>query len=366
MVMAPAFSSTRQATAFALLLLVLLLLPVLAGSKFLPPREQTYAARDWTSGPYPWIRQQVFVEQGDIDVAFVGSSHMMWAIDTPYVQESLSTKLGRQATVRSVCWGGGGFDALYFITKDLLEHRRVKMLVFYDESQCTSGNAMASTWFRFGDDAGELTGLSWNYKARFYLASVVGMPRNLLGLLRSDLPADLFSSKPNYMQRAFHAPNPAARLGSVSGDNGTINPVPLAPYRPETAANPADVCVYAPAAASCFQISSQPMHPMDLFFASKFAALAREHGCRLVLLHIPLMHEVGSVTMQESQFFPKILQTDTTLIGIPPAKLFENLSREQVNRLYSSPEHFNKNGQEFFTALLTPALLRIYEDRSDP
>jgi hypothetical protein len=38
--MRPAFSSTKQAAAFALLLLVLLLSPALAGRKFLPSREQ--------------------------------------------------------------------------------------------------------------------------------------------------------------------------------------------------------------------------------------------------------------------------------------------------------------------------------------
>jgi hypothetical protein len=51
--MRPAFSSTKQAAAFALLLLFVLLSPVLAGKRWLPPRECSYAVQGWDNGPYP-------------------------------------------------------------------------------------------------------------------------------------------------------------------------------------------------------------------------------------------------------------------------------------------------------------------------
>src|SRR5215469_11422980 len=46
-VMRPAFSSTRQAGAFVLLLLALLLAPALVGKKFLPSREAVYSSIWW-------------------------------------------------------------------------------------------------------------------------------------------------------------------------------------------------------------------------------------------------------------------------------------------------------------------------------
>ena len=83
--MRPAFSSTKQAAAFAGLLLALLLSPVLVGKNLLPPREQAYAVPGWSNGPYPWIRNQIFEETNDIDIAIIGSSHIWNAINTPYV-----------------------------------------------------------------------------------------------------------------------------------------------------------------------------------------------------------------------------------------------------------------------------------------
>ena len=44
--MRPAFSSTRQAGMFALLLLLLLVLPLLPKS-FLPPRRESYSSEPW-------------------------------------------------------------------------------------------------------------------------------------------------------------------------------------------------------------------------------------------------------------------------------------------------------------------------------
>ncbi len=121
MLMRPAFASTRQAGAFAFLVLVLLLLPVLVTKSLLPPRQELYAFMGWeTTGPHPYHSRLIFEEKEDIDIAIVGSSEILYGIDAPYVQEALSKKLGTlqlcapldgeaQATTHSIsspriCW----------------------------------------------------------------------------------------------------------------------------------------------------------------------------------------------------------------------------------------------------------------------
>lgn len=73
------------------------------------------------------------------------------------------------------------------------------------------------------------------------------------------------------------------------------------------------------------------------------------------------MAERRDAMIREREFWPKALQADITLVGIPPAKLFEGMTDEQVKELYSDPFHFNKNGQYYFTSLITPSLLEIYD-----
>src|SRR4051812_4612253 len=111
--MRPAFSSLRRAAAFSALILATLLLPAFLGKSLLPDRRHVYSSIAWSFGGFPYIEQQLFEEKGDIDIAFVSGSMMFEGIDTPYVQEQLSQRLGRPAVVRSLCWNWQGTDALY-------------------------------------------------------------------------------------------------------------------------------------------------------------------------------------------------------------------------------------------------------------
>ncbi len=367
-VMRPAFSSTKQAAAFALILLLVLLSPVLAGKKFLPPREQSYAARGWGSGPYPWIYNQIFEETNAIDIAFMGSSHIIKAIDTPYVQDALSKKLGRQAVVRTIAWGGAGYDGLFLIAQDLLQHRKVRLLVFYDEGAMGFRNVAITSLFCFGDNEASLGGLPLADKAFFYFASLIGMPRNLLSLVRPNIPAEIFPDRPGYVEpqdKAFaDAPN---RLGAVATRLGfRANPLlPDAPFtffRPP-AAKRVQASIYKVSDPSKkFEFSNAPLPRWQVRFARQFANLAETQQCKLIMLHIPVLEEVRDGVIRERPLLPAFSGADLTLVGIPPRQMFQGLTDDDILKLFSDIWHFNQNGMEFFTPLVTPALLQLYDN----
>jgi hypothetical protein len=370
--MSPAFSSPKQAGAFALLLLVLLVLPTVMKKDWLPPRQQIYACLGWdTTGPHPYHYQQIFEEKGDIDIAFVGSSRILHGIDTPYVQERLSEKLGRQAVVRTIAWGGAGFDVLYVTMQDLLQNRKVHMFVLDDESQAFNvPNSLAPYWFRFGDNAEALQGLPLQIQAVYYFASIIGMPRNLLGLARPDFPAEVFSSKKNASEIIDNAENPALRLGSIASKLGFNTSLiyndykPFVAFTPRTGVSPADVCIYSPETKNKFEFPGPPTPAWQIHFARKFTELAREHQCRLALLHLPLFSEIRAPVIRERDFWPDALQADVTMVGIPPATLFAGMGVEDARLLFDDTLHLNKNGQDFFTPLVTPALLQTYDSKT--
>jgi len=371
--MRPAFASTQQAAAFAFLLLVLLLLPVLLTKSRLPPREQIYAWSGWdTTGAHPYNHQQIFEEKGDIDIAFMGSSQMEFGIDTPQVQEKLSAMLGRQATVRTVAWGGAGFDELYFITKDLLQNRRVKMIVFYDECRVDNQpNSLAPNGFRFADDAELLTTLPVRLKLAYYYAAILGMPKNLLSIVRPALPADMNPRRTNYIEEHFQTGNVVEHLGSFASLLG-FNPsaifddyAPFIPYTPDTRVEPSDVAVYSPETQARFQFSGPPVPAWQLQFGRKFAALAQQHGVKLVLLHFPAASDMRSTAIKEPEFWPEALRADISMVGIPPATLFEGQTDDDARKLFATDHHLNKNGQDYFTRLITPSLLKIYADQTN-
>ena len=368
--MRPAFSSTKSAAAFALLLLALLTLPVVVGKNLLPPREQAYDTLTWGSGPYPWVQHAIFEEKGDIDIAFIGSSHILQCLDARFLQAQLSEKLGRPAVVRVMGWGGAGYDALYFITRDLLEHRKVRLLVFYNENnEATARNTRSAAWFRLADGAETLRGLPWPEQAYLYFAAVVGMPRNALALFRPNLPAELHAAIPNGWDEHYHSANVADNLGSTTAElmfdarpkPETDPTIPFIAFVPQTSAGPADARVYSAETKTNFQFSSEPLPAWQVHFAQLFITLAAEHDCRLVLLHIPTVDESREPLIQERSFWPDNSGGNLWLLGVPPAKMFGGLTDDEVLKLYVNPGHLNKNGQEYFTRLITPALLTAYE-----
>jgi hypothetical protein len=363
--MAPAFSSTKQAAAFALLLLVLLLLPVVMTKSLLPPRSDIYASLGWRYCAYDFLHRQIFEEKSDVDIAFIGSSRMWAGIDTPQVQAALSKKLGRPAVVLTLAWSWLGFDANYFITQDLLQNRKVRLIVFDDEYRADDVAHVAAThWFRFGDNAAALAGLPLRLQMSYYFASILGMPRNLLSCLRPNLPEARASSE-NLCAQSSHD-----RLGAFTNERWMYPGRPFAEFVPQGDARPADVSVYSAATKNQFRFSGPATPPWQLQFAKKFAGLAQAHGTRLVFLHLCPVYsdnETNSPAVQERECWPDVLNSNVTMMGIPPARLYAGIRGEDLPKLFYTPDfyHFNKNGAAFFTRLITPALLQIYEDQAN-
>ncbi len=359
--MRPAFSSTRQAGAFVFILAAILLLPVVMRRSFLPSREEIYSSLSWGAGSFPYLHDQIFEEKGDIDVAFMGSSRMWWGIDVPQVEKQLSERLGRKAVARSLCWNGPGYDAMYFIMKDLLEHRRARMIVICD---CSTGGGnvahrRAPFLFRFADNAGDLDGLTLASKVTFYSSSILGMPRSLLSLARTNLPvipsAEIgWGSFTNVASPADHLGSLAIRLRS----GGRFED-----FTPEPEAKETDVCVYSSATKDAFRFSTSPISTMQDAFAKKIGALAEQHHVKLVFLHMPQGEETGRPVIDEPTFWPDRFGSHLIMMGIAPSHLFKGISQDDVPRFFYNFEHLNQNGQEFFTRVMAPSLAKLYEEQ---
>jgi hypothetical protein len=313
------------------------------------------------------MHDQIFVEKGDIDIAFMGSSPLYWGIDTPYVQKNMSELSGHPAVVRSLCWHYSGFDALYFIARDLLQHRKVRMIVFCDMLYPDASNGAhrsASKWFLWPEDAPELTGLNMKAKATFYAGAMIGIPRILLDLVRNNLPAiaaEEILVKPEYPKLK----SPATRLGSLAvtwSSGHTMND-----FTPLGSARPSDACIYGDDTKTNFQFSSRQAPPAQADFCRKMGLLARQNHVKLVYLHITRVFERSCPDIETSAFWPELFAGDVSMVGIPGAKLFAGISEEALtNLLYNDAVHLNRNGQKFFTPLITPALMQIYGNQVHP
>jgi hypothetical protein len=362
--LAPAFSSRRQALALALLLALLVALPALMASTGLLKRRDVYSEIAWDYGAFPWFQQQIFDQKSGVDMAFLGSSHILFDVDTPYVQRKLSQQLGRPAEVFTMGWTWPGFDTVYTIAHDLLEHRKVHTLVIYDENGLQPlddlPHVQSWRWFVMGEAPEAFRGLPLTFQARLYGGAVLGMPRHLLSLARRNLPDDPLHTPPNVWTTRFHAPNPAEYLGSMRARLFIGMDPNFAPYHPPGTATSADVAIYSPETREAFWLKGDPARPYQLYFARMLAKLCAERGTQLVFLHLPIYSEAAEKLIPERRVWSEELGAPAEMVGIPPTKLFAGIPPSDLAKLYIDGDHFNLNGQQLFTPLITPALLKVY------
>jgi len=80
------------------------------------------------------------------------------------------------------------------------------------------------------------------------------------------------------------------------------------------------------------------------------------------MLYLPVWSELHETLIPERTFWPAVFGNDLKQMGIPPFKSFNGLAESEISKLYGEANHFNLNGQKYFTRLITPALLRLYEN----
>ena len=214
-----------------------------------------------------------------------------------------------------------------------------------------------------------MSGLSIADQGIFYFGSIIGMPRNLLECLVPNLPGLVFNDKSGWhaldsyadMVNQLEVLDWQKRFAFDRMANGKS----LEPFSPPVSTPSPDALVYSAATRTNFVYSTDVIPEWQAHFGKLFAALAHQYGVKTAMIYVPIMPEARNSAIPERAFWPDIFGNDMTLVGIPPAKLFSTISSSDLPKLYGEPIHFNKNGQEYFTRLMTPALLKIYESSTN-
>ncbi len=356
--MRPAFSSTGQALRFAGLLLALVSLPAILGNVHTWRRDQVYAAIHEKFGAFSFIHKQIFMEEGEVDMAFLGPSMMWYGIDAPLVKDAISRKLGREAEVFTFGWPWPGYDAEYFVARDLLERRRVNTLVIYDEPRATEvPHIHASRWYRHGEHPGALVGIPWQGRCVLYCASVVGLPRQLLSLLRPNLLEEK-QVRWSYWKTLFRAPDFSERSGALSSRLFSEFDPGFSSWQPES---PPPAVVFSQGTRDAFDFSDKRTSPYGFHFFSKLIQLVREKGTKLVILHLPESDDLDAPVIRMHQDWPERSGPTVFFVGIAPRHLFGPLPEPDRRRLFAQFDHLNENGQRHFTRALIPALLKVHD-----
>jgi hypothetical protein len=346
--MAPAFPSTRRTAAFGALLALFLTLPITLHWIGGASKEALYRGISERAGDYHYIRQQIFEEHSDVDILVCGSSLLGAAIDVPFVQRALSRALGRQATVIGLQQSWQGPDMNYYVSRDLMEQRKVKVLVIAAPAWVHRSNQPHVQLFRvirYGEHPGAMDGLALRSRLALYADYVLGAPRQTLLLLRPN-PVDPPADAPPAHE------HPIGYRGRAFIRRQVVPP-----------AIPPASLIYSGESGGPFRFDGPPLNAYQLHFLQKTVELARQHGALLVILHMPSPSERGSQVVPDRQLMPQLLGAGVAFAGVSSARMFENVPDTQFED-YFQDEHLGLNGSDLYTGIMTPVLIQLYEQYS--
>lgn len=332
--MQPAFRSLSDVLRFGALLVFLIALPALLHIIGYPTRASVYDGISERAGPYAFTRHQIFNDDETIDIAFVGSSVMKEAIDADFVQEALEKQIGLDANVRSFPFVFQGLDLQYALIRDLLERRRVKLLVTTFSGPhrfSTRPHPQLHRFLRNGDYEDVLSGLPLMDRVAIYASNVLGGPRQLISLIRPDIPIAYVGSSRSASVQTHIANNTCSAPAVVLG--------------PDTEA--------------AFTIPLSAMTPKEEYLVRKIGALANEKGTRIIVINIPIAEDTRENIIWERADWRRILPADTITAGFRPSELFK--SELPYSAFYTYDGHFSSLGRACFTESLTPLLLASHE-----
>lgn len=344
---APAFSRRYQAICFILFSVLPLLAPFVMPT-VLPARSR-YEAIPWGLGDYTFMREEIFDASGPIDVLFLGTSSVWAGINPGVVREALGRRLRHEPTVLNFGADFYGHESAYFLLRDTLERRRVRLVVLGVPSSGTFAPHVVTPYLvDVHRDATLLRSLPLAERPAYYAAAVLATPRQLLSLVRPNRGLLAF-------EQAKH------EIGRAGGGQhyDTRDPDAPGPDTDEQAASHVDGAADALLSSDNPRIRRTASSPHQEIILRAIAALCAREGAQLVLVRVPLQDDdVRTVELPGSDFL------DGTLRVIAPASQFLSGSPPERAPFYRNAGHLNYRGSVRFTGDLVPALLAAYDGRA--
>lgn len=311
----------RNIALFALPLLII------AITIFAMPVDSKYAynyiAKGGCQARPPWIYKHLFEDTSNIDIAFIGTSHTMGAVNDSFLQAAIDTVLHKGYACKNISFCGFGRNLDYLIAKDLLEHKHPRMIVLeVRENESHTGH------------------MSFPYLAT--AADLTAAPKFINQSYLPDL-YKAFLFKLQYL-REFVTHEDAKRAMQVPDDVYGYNVL-------TQIANPNDL----EKALNKTKVKEErnikqveyAMETVPMYYVNAIAQLAKQHNAQLVLLYLPAYNRIVS----DDEIRAKYAHYGTVII--PDSTILIDKNN------WADNEHLNTNAVQNLNPSLTNCLINL-------
>jgi hypothetical protein len=304
------------------------------------------------AGNYHFFAREIYDRTDDVDILVIGDSIMWCGMDTDLIEKELSRQIGRKAVVLSFAANWRGEDLLYLQTKEILAHRRVKMLMInmpvFSEREVP--HAAAAYWWVMGEH--DLSGIDYKSWLSLYAVSVWGMPRHFLSFLR-----------PNEMLQERHQIRSNTKTGALKEEIG-FKSVFRRPEKSYSFDISPESVILSPVTEKNYHFTNRLPNRFQSFFLNRIFALAERHDVHVVVSSVPRYSQTRNELAEEITDYAKIYPGFIETATVQPIRIFGRMGREEERR-YFYDEHMNISGAEIYTQAMMPTILSLYAKKSE-
>lgn len=289
---------------------------------------------------YPGHYAMIFAQQGDVDLAVLGSSRTQTLFDAFLLSDNLREYFAREPVIYDLSkpWRGTGFQ--YVLTRDLLERRTVRHLLLEFKRNVDNVHEHFHQLARLGDLAE---------------STLVAQRKPLW--LRVQLLLRLVTQKLSFYATVALAGPEAPQLPSTTARATTADFSPSDPVSPQRLEQwrrrYAGGWETRPDAA--WSVTGD-QEARTRHYINRIVALARAHGTQVTLFHLPKLYhpplDAGFVGEVEREF------------GVPLLRLPRERLREVFPAGYGDHAHANSFGTAYQMRWFAERLVAVWT--SDP
>lgn len=363
--MTPSYKSKRMQLIMTGVLLALMSGPLILGKLDLLDSVDMFATSKIFAIKY--LVNQIRKGPAEIDIAFIGSSDLSTSISASIIQQELSEKLGRPATVRnfSAPLGKAGYSLV--VAETLLKTKKVKLLVIelQIDGPIQKENLVFNWWQAWAHR--KLTAqLPIADQISLYAEAVLGVPQQLLSLVRANDALGLANDLSDQLSRIESAHGSFEVKRNFGEAELRLRTYPEDDIFTEKnfaipAFNPEDLIFRASKDANPKHfVQNWNLTEKQIAFYSRIRELAEIQGGKIIFLRVNRPWENTS-TADIPKNIPDSLKSVPILV-IPETWLTGKYDSETKRLALYNLGHRNLNGMRLFTKAVAPAILQIYSE----
>lgn len=335
------------------------------------------------NGCYSYIADELDKDE-PIDVLFIGSSSGWTSLNPEIIEDQLGKTFNREVTALNLSTNWFATDIRFFMLKDLLEKRKVKLVIFGQNHFGSANDLGSDFWphpmlissFNYPEYSEFLSELSAVDRFKLYAISVFGsfkhigdfiFQRNNYSLLSPNPIRDCDPEKMD-QYRGVHWTNPG--FISQTSENIEYENSPVAHERVPVLE--VESMFYNNIENQFFEnIKDRTYIDYHSVFIKEMHKLCVKNGSAFAMLKIPISMEDFTLNNQlhkKSRILRLFQDEDYSfpVIGVAQERLYEGLSREEILKLHHNETHHAKVGADYYTTAIMPAISKLYRDTIKP